>query len=142
MVPTWSPDKLHTGDTISIKSTYSSVLNKIVETDEKWRELKSRINSATAQGIDTGEAETHLKNAGDYNTNQATQAYWKKDYTVALEFNGYANDELKLAESNLSAPGKTETPAAETAESNKTPAVGAAGLILILLISFVVNRKK
>ncbi len=142
MVPTWSPDKLHTGDTISIKSTYSSVLNKIVETDEKWRELKSRINSATAQGIDTGEAETHLKNAWDYNTNQALQAYWKKDYTVALEFNGYANDELKLAESSLSAPGKTETPAAETAKSNKTPAVGAAGLILILLISFVVNRKK
>ncbi len=142
MVPTWSPDKLHIGDTISIKSTYSSVLNKIVETDEKLRELKARIDKTEREGRDVLEAEAHLKNAEDYNINQALQSFWKKDNAGALEFNGYANNELKLAESSLSAPGKTETPPAETAQSNKTPAVGAAGLILILLISFVVNRKK
>ncbi len=142
MVPTWSPDKLHIGDTISIKSTYSSVLNKIVETDEKLRELKARIDKTEREGKDVLEAKAHLKNAEDYNTNQALQSFWKKDNAAALEFNGYANDELKLAESSLSAPGKTETPPAETAQSKKTPGFDAAGMILILLVSFVINRKK
>lgn len=142
MVPTWSPDKLHIGDTISIKSTYSSVLNKIVETDEKLRELKARIDKTEREGKDVLEAKAHLKNAEDYNTNQALQSFWKKDNAAALEFNGYANDELKLAESSLSVPGKTETPPAETAQSKKTPGFDAAGMILILLVSFAVNRKK
>jgi len=142
MVPTWSPDKLHIGDVIRIQGSFSSILNKIVEADEKTRELTARIKEAKAKGMDVSEAEAHLKNAEDYNTNQALQSFWKKDNAAALEFNGYANDELKLAESSLSAPGKTETPPAETSESKKTPGFDAAGVILILLVSFVVNRKK
>ncbi|MDD5474514.1 MAG: hypothetical protein PHU34_10280 [Candidatus Methanoperedens sp.] len=142
MVPTWSSDKLHIGDTISIKGSFSDVLSKIVETDEKSREINARIKAAKNRGIDVSEAEAHLKNAEDYNTNQALQSYWKKDNTVALQYAGYANDELKLAESSLSAPGKTEVPLEETAEGKKTPGFGAAGMILVLLISLVVKKRK
>ncbi len=142
VVITWFTDNLHIGDVIKINSSFSTVLDKIVETNEKIASISAKIKEAKVRGMDVTEAEAHLKNAGDYNTNQALQSFWKKDSAGALEFNGYANDELKLAESSLSAPGKTETPAAETAGGNKTPAVGAAGLILILLISFSVRRKK
>lgn len=143
MVPTWTSDKLHLGDTISIKGSFSDVLSKIVETDEKSREINARIKAAKNQGIDVSEAEAHLRNAEDYNTNQALQSYWKKDNTVALQYVGYANDELKLAESSLSVPGKTESPPEETAaEGKKTPGFGAAGMILVLLVSFAVKKKK
>lgn len=142
MVPTWSPDKLHIGDTIRIKSSFSSVLNKIVETDEKLRELNARIKEAKAQGIDVSAAEAHVKNAEDYNTNQALQSYWKKDYSGALEFNGYANDELNEVEKSLSSPKRTESLPEETAGGKKTHGFGAAGLILILLISFVIKLKR
>lgn len=142
MVPTWSPDKLHIGDVIRIKGSFSSILEKIIETDEKSRELSSQIKKAKAQGNDVSEAEAHLKNAENYNTNQALQSFWKKDNTVALEYVGYANDELKLAESSLAAPAKTEILPEKTEESKQTPWIGAEGLILILLISFVIIRRK
>lgn len=141
MVPTWSPDNLHIGDVIRIKGSYSEILSKIVETDEKIRSLSAGIKAAKAQGIDVSEADAHLKNAENYTTKEALQSYWKKDNTVA-QYVGYANDELKLAENSLSAPGKSETPPAETAESKKTPWIGTGGLILILLMSFVIIKKK
>jgi len=140
MVPTWSPEKLHIGDTISIKGSFSNVLNKIVETDEKLRELDARIKATKNQGVDVSEAETRLKNAEDYNTNQALASFWKKEYEEALKYAGYANDELKLAESSLSAPQKTEV-AQETA-AKPASGIGAAGFVLILLISFSVTRKR
>ncbi|MDO9097545.1 MAG: hypothetical protein Q7U60_05445 [Candidatus Methanoperedens sp.] len=142
MVPTWSPDKLQIGDVIRIKGSFSSILEKIVETDEKSRELTSQIKKAKAQGIDVSEADAHLKNAENYNTNQALQSFWKKDNTVALEYVGYANEELKLAESSLAAPAKTESPPEKSEEKKQTPWLGAGGLILILLISFVIIRRK
>ena len=143
MVPTWSPDKLHMGDTISIRGSFSSVLNKIVGTDKKWRELKVRINKTEGGGIDVSVAKAHLKNAEDYNTNQALQSYWKKDYTSALEFNGYANNELRLAEDSLSSGNvKVTTVATEAAGGKKTPGFEAPALILILLIYNILKRKK
>ena len=56
-------------------------------------------------------AEEHLKNAEDFNTNNANSAlssFWKKDDKSALEFIGYAENELNLAEKSFSASGKTE----------------------------------
>lgn len=142
MVPTWSPDKLHIGDVIHVKGSFSSVLEKIIETDEKSRELNSQIKKAKAQGIDVSEADAHLKNAENYNTNQALQSFWKKDNTVALEYVGYANNELKLAENSLAAPAKTESTPEKTEEKKQTPLPGAEVLILILLVSFVIIRRK
>ncbi len=139
MVPTWSPEKLRIGDTISIKGSFSTVLNKIVETDEKLRELAARIKGAKNQGVDVSEAEAHLKNAEEYNTNQALQSFWKNDNKVALEFIGYANDELKLAESGLSAP---KTTGVQETAGKPASGVGAAGFVLILLISFLAIKKK
>lgn len=134
VVLTWF--QLHIGDVISVKGSYSEILRQIVETDEKSRSLSARIKEAKAQGRDVSEAETHLNNAEDYNTNQALQSFWKNDNKVALEYVGYANDELAKAENSL----KVETP--QTTEAKKTPWLGAAGLLLILLISFVVKKKR
>ncbi len=135
MVPTWSPDTLHSGDVIHIKSSFSGVLDKIVKTDEKWRELEAQINKDKTQGIDVSAAEAHLKNAEDYNTNQALASYWKKDDKAALEFNGYANNELNQTEMSLSA----KTPQETTGEKN-TPGFGVAGLILAVTIYFIVKK--
>ncbi|MCZ7372607.1 MAG: hypothetical protein O8C60_02940 [Candidatus Methanoperedens sp.] len=140
MVPTWSSDKLHIGDTISIKSSYSIVLNKIVETDKKWRELKARIDEAEVGGIDVSEAKAHLKSVEDYNTNQALQSYWKNDYNSALEFNGFANDELRLAEDSLSSGNVKVTP--EAVGSKKNPGFESSAMVLMLLITLIVKRKK
>ncbi len=121
---------------------FSGVLNKIVDTDKKWRELKARINKTEGAGIDVSEATAHLKSAQDYNTNQALQSYWKNDYTSALEFNGYANNELRLVEDSLSSGNVKVTPVAtETNGSKKTPGFEAPAVIFILLLSFIVKRR-
>ncbi len=141
MVPTWSPETLHLGDVIYINSSFSEILDKIVKTDERWRALKEQINKTKASGMNVSEAETHLNNAEDYNTNQALASYWEKDYKTSLEFNGYANDELNLTEKSLSAPVITESPQV-TAGAKQNPGFEAAGLmILMLLVYFVVKRK-
>lgn len=144
MVPTWSPDKLHIGDTISINSSYSSVLNEITGTDKKLRELKARINEAEKKGIDVSEAKAHLDNAEDYNTKQALQSYWKKDYTAALESNANANDELSKADNSLSGMAK-ENPqmtGTQPAETSETPGLGATAAVFILTLAFLVIRRK
>ncbi len=141
IVPTWSPETLHAGDVIHIKGSFSNVLNKIVETDKKWRTLKAQIDKVKAQGINVSEAETHLKNVEDYNTNQALASYWKGDSRAALEFNGYANYELNQTEKSLSVPRGTESPQKTTEGSNKSPGFEVAGLILALLIYFIIKRK-
>ncbi|MGB8218142.1 MAG: hypothetical protein WCE94_12650 [Candidatus Methanoperedens sp.] len=139
VVLTWF--QLNNGDVISIKGSFSDVLMKIVDNDAKYRELSTRIKNAKEQGLDVSEAQTHLNNAEDYNNNQALQSFWKGDTTVALQYAAYANDELKLAENSLSSPEKTTLPA-ETAQVQKSPGFEIAGLILVLLISRTVKRKK
>jgi hypothetical protein len=139
VVLTWF--QLNNGDVISIKGSFSDVLMKIVDNDAKYRELSTRIKNAKEQGLNVSDAQTHLNNAEDYNNNQALQSFWKSDNTVALQYVGYANDELKLAENSLSSPEKTTLPQ-ETAQGEKTPGFEIAGLILVLLISRVVKRKK
>ncbi len=144
MVPTWTPDKLHIGDTISIKSSYSSVLNKITTTDIRWRDLKAQINEAEKKGMNVSEAKTHLNNAEDYNTNLALGAYWKKDYTAALESNAHANDELNQAERSLS-PTPAGATSASTLTSWKSQSAGGfetisplRGVIVIIVIVSIV----
>ncbi len=139
VVLTWF--QLNNGDVISIKGSFSDILMKIVDNDAKYRELSARVKTAKAQGQDVSEAQTHLNNAEDYNNNQALQSFWKKDNEVALQYAGYANDELKLAENSLSSPEKTTLPQ-ETAQGKQTPGFGIAGLILVLLISRIVKKKK
>ncbi|MCZ7383229.1 MAG: hypothetical protein O8C63_00575 [Candidatus Methanoperedens sp.] len=142
VVLTWF--QLNNGDVISIKGSFSDILMKIVDNDAKYRELTARVKTAKEQGLDVSEAQTHLNNAEDYNNNQALQSFWKNDTAVALQYAGYATDELKLAENSLSSPGKTTLPAetAQGAQSQKSPGFEIAGLILVLLISRVAKRKK
>jgi len=146
MVPTWSSDKLHIGDKISIKGSYSDTLNKIVENDDKIRSLSSLIKEAKAQGRDVSEAEGHLKNAEDYNTNQALTSFWKNEDSVALEYVGYAKDELSKAEAGLSVKADmTGTPitTSKTAEENKkTPGFEAFVLVSIILATFLIMKKR
>lgn len=143
MVPTWSPDKLRIGDTISIESSFSSSLKKIVETDEKSRELADRIKKAKSDGMDVSEAELHLSNAEAYNTVQALASFWKKEDTEVLRFVGYANDELKLAEDSLLSAGKADAEGTPEETANKTtPGFGAIFLMVVLFIIRSAVRKK
>ncbi len=149
MVPTYSPNELHIGDTISINGSFSNVLNKIVEANEKLEELSKLIKEAKAQGRDVSGAEAHLKNAQDYNTNQALASFWKKEDSVALQYAGYANEELKQAENSLSTAGTanptataTATAAATVSVGKKTPGFEASILVFILLVTFLLKRKK
>lgn len=141
MVPTWSPETLHPGDVIHIKSSFSGVLDKIVTTDEKWRVLKEAINKAESEGVNVSAAETHLKNAEDYNTNQALASYWKNDNKAALEFNGYANDELNKTEMSLAASKGTQSQQ-EPGGGKNIPGFGAIGSILAVLIYFVIKNHR
>lgn len=139
VVLTWF--QLNNGDVISIKGSFSDILMKIVDNDAKYRELNARVKTANEQGLNVSDAQTHLNNAEDYNNNQALQSFWKGDTTVALQYAGYANDELKLAENSLSLPEKTTLPQ-ETAQVQKSPGFEIAGLILVLLISRIFKRNK
>jgi hypothetical protein len=138
IVITWFTGNLHVGDVIKIEGSYSDSLNKIILTGERMNTISVRIAEAKKKGMDVLESEAHIKNAADY-LNQAEISFWKKENTVVLEYAGYANDELKLAENSLAAPAKTET---NTGESKQTPLPGADGLILMLLVSFVIIRRK
>jgi len=142
MVPTWSPDKLVFKDTISIKASVSEVLNKIVETEDKINDLSERIDEAKKQGIDVSNAEAYLENAIDYNNNQALGEYWKKDNSLALEYVGYANDELEKAEDSLSSAGKTHTEeTAETGGNEQSPGFAVPMLLFALLVSVLIRKK-
>ncbi|MDW7726261.1 MAG: hypothetical protein SCH70_03980 [Candidatus Methanoperedens sp.] len=141
MVPTWSPDKLAFGDTISIEASVSEVLGKIVETEEKINELSARIDEAKKQGFDVSNAEIYLDNANKYNNNQALGEYWKKDNTLALEYVGYANDELEKAQDSLSGAGKKidETTGADS--SKQSPGFALPVLMLAFILSVLIMKK-
>jgi hypothetical protein len=142
IVPTWSPDKLAFGDTISIKASVSDVLKKIVETDEKINDLSTRIDEAKKQRLDVSNAEIYLDNANNYNNNQGLGEFWKKDNSLALEYVGYANDELEKAEEVLSNAGKNQVEeTAGTGGNEKSPGFAAPLLLLALIVS-VLTRKK
>lgn len=114
MVPTWTPEKLHIGDTITIKASYSEVLSIIVSNDDRARKLKADIKAAKDLGKNVSETETYLATAND-NNNKALASFGGKDYTTASQFAAYAGDQLTNAEKSLKG----------TAASTKTP--GAAG---------------
>ena len=148
MVPTWTPENLHFKDTIVLKGTYSEILKKIADMDERSKILSGQIKEAKTKAMNVGEAEVHLKQAEDYNTNNANSAlssFWKKDDASALELIGYASNELDLAEKSFAASGKTEIKttekATETGENNNTPGFGAVSLILMIMSSFMVLRR-
>jgi len=147
MVPTWTPMNLKITDTISLKGSFSNILKKIADIDEQSKILSKRIKEANTKGLDVGEAQAHLKNAEDYNTNNANSAlssFWTKDEKSALEFIGYAQKELDLAEKSFSSAGKTQIMPTETVmlTPEKSPAPGAAYLVLIIMSSFMVLRTK
>lgn len=142
MVPTWSPDKLKIGDTITIEAAFSEILNRIVEVDVKYRDLSDRIEKANASGFDVSEARVHLKNANEYNNNQALQSFWKKEDSKALEFTGHADNELKKAENSLASAGKVTPEKTVTPKTNEqSPGFGAAIFIFAMIISLLVKKK-
>lgn len=148
MVPTWTPENLHMKDTIILKGSFSEILKKIADIDERSKTLSKQIKEAKTKGIDVTESEAYLKQAEDYNTNNANSAlssFWKKDDTSALEFIGYAENELNLAEKSFATSGKTEIKATvkatgETEENNETPGFDAVSLILMIISSFMILR--
>ncbi|MCZ7356727.1 MAG: hypothetical protein O8C66_12840 [Candidatus Methanoperedens sp.] len=142
MVPTWSPDKMHIGDKLSIKGSFSSSLNKIVETDDKIRSLSSRIKEAKNQGKNVSDAEIHLRNAEDYNTNMALAAFWEKREQDVLSNVGYANDEIKLAEDSLSAMGSQESPQTTVTAGKKSPGFEAPVLITMMALYLFLRKRK
>ncbi|MFA4957552.1 MAG: hypothetical protein WC556_11355 [Candidatus Methanoperedens sp.] len=153
MVPTWTSDTeinkypIHFTDTIDLKGSFSDILKKIADVDERSKILSKRIKEANMKGLDVGEAQMHLKNAEDFNTNNANSAlssFWTKDEKSALEFVGYAEKELDLAEKSFSSAGKTRIMPTETVilTPEKSPAPGVAYLVLIILSSFMVLRSK
>ena len=147
MVPTWTSMNIHFMDTIILKGSFSDILKKIADMDERSKTLSKRIKEAKTKGLDVGEAEMHLKNAEDFNTNNANSAlssFWTKDDKSALEFIGYAENELELAENSFLSSGKTQVKPTETViiTPEKSPGPGMAYLILIIISSFMVLRTK
>lgn len=147
MVPTWTPTNLKITDTIILKGSFSDILKTIADVDGRSKTLSKRIKEANKNGLDVGEAEAHLKNAEEFNTNNQNSAlifFFKKDDTSALEFIGYAQNEMDLAEKSFSSSGKTQIKPTETVmvTSEKSPVPGVAYLILIIIGSFMVLRTK
>ena len=135
MVPTWTPEKLHIGDTIRINATYSDVLAKIVDNDDRARKLKASIMEAKNVGGSVPEAENYLAN-GNENNNKAFASFGGKDYSVALQYAGYANDELTKAENSLTGSPAKPTPKATV----KTPGFEAYIFAFALLMTFIMKR--
>jgi len=147
MVPTWTSMNIHFMDTIILKGSFSDILKKIADMDERSKTLSKRIKEAKTKGLDVGETEMHLKNAEDFNTNNANSAlssFWTKDDKSALEFIGYAENELELAENSFLSSGKIQVKPTETViiTPEKSPGPGMAYLILIIISSFMVLRTK
>ena len=149
MVPTWTPESLKIKDTIILKGSFSETLKKIADIDERSKTLGKRIKEVKKNGTDVTKSETHLKNAEGYNTNNANSAlssFWKNDEKSALEFVGYAENELDLAEKSFSSSEKpeiktTQNTTGQTEKNNTTPGFAGAGLILIIMSFFMVLRR-
>ncbi len=136
LVPTWTPQKLHIGDTILIKTSYSDVLAKIVENDDRARKLKAMIRDINSQGKSVPEAENYLATANE-NNSKAFASFGGKDYSVASQYAGYANEELTKGEKSLSGGTAKETPKA----TEKTPGFEAYILGSVLIITFLIRKR-
>jgi len=129
MVQTWTPENLHINDTITVKGEFSEILKKIADIDERSKALSNQIKVAKTNGKDVAEAEAHLKNAEDYNTNNANSAlasFWTRDEKSAMASIGFAENELNMAEQSFASSGKTEIKTTEkvieeTEGNNRTP---------------------
>ncbi len=139
VVLTWF--QLNTGEVISIKGSFSDVLMKIVDNDAKYRELSARVKNATAQGLNVSDAQAYLNTAEDYNNNQALDSFWTGNSSAALEYAGYASDELKLAENSIPSVDATTVPQG-TPQGKQSPGFEIVGLILMLLILIIARKKK
>jgi hypothetical protein len=136
IVLTWF--QLKFTDIISVEASHSDMLNKIVDTDEKLRNLSGQIKNANATGNDVTVAQAHLKNAEDYK-NQAQQLFFEKqDATASMNAE---NDEIMKAEDSLSLSGKTQ-PATLKPSNQKTPGFEILSIIPILVITFMLRKKK
>lgn len=136
MVPTWTPEKLHIGDTIIIKATYSDVLAKIVENDDRIRKLKTSIKEAKDMGKTVSDAETYFANAND-NNNKAFASFGGKDYAGASQYAGLANDEVVKAENSLTGTTPKGTPKA----TERSPGFEAYILGFVVLITLLIQKK-
>ncbi len=141
-VITWFTDNLQIDDTIIIQGTFSEVLNKIVETNERSAAVSASIKKAKGMGTDVTDAEAYLKNANEY-LNTALGSFWKGESNNALQYIEYANDELKQADGSLSAPAAEQTPLiTKTQEAKKNPGFEALAAIIAFGLIFVFMRKK
>lgn len=145
MVPTWTSMNIHFTDVINLKGSFSDILKKIADVDERSKALSKRIKEANANGLNINEAQIHLKNAEDFNTNNANSAlssFWTKDEKSAIESVGYAERELDMADNSFSSSGNVQVKPTETVvvTPEKAPVPGAAYLILVIMISFVVLK--
>jgi hypothetical protein len=137
MVPTWTPEKLHIGDTIIIKASYSDVLAKIVDNDDRLRKLKTGIKEANDMGKNVSEAETYFADAND-NNNKAFASFGGKDYAGASQYAGLANDDVVKAENSLTGTTAKETPKS----TEKSPGFEAYILGFVLLITVLIQKKR
>lgn len=145
MVPTWTSVNIHFTDTINIEGSFSNILKKIADVDERSKVLSKRLKAVNSSGLDVRNAEMHLKNAEDYNTNNANSAlssFWTKDDKSALEFVGYAESELNMAENSFPSSGETKIKPTEMAITTieKSPGPGASYLILMIISSFMILK--
>jgi hypothetical protein len=137
MVPTWTPEKLHIGDTIIVKASYSDVLAKIVQNDDRIRILKSSIKEAKDTGKSVPELETYFANAND-NNNKAFASFGGKDYAGASQYAVLANDDLVKAENSIKGTPQKETPKA----TQKSPGFEVYILGFVLLITVLIQKKR
>ncbi len=141
-VLTWFTDNLQIDDTIKIEGSFSEVLSKIVETNEKTSSISDSIKKAKGQGIDVSDAEAHIKNAEEY-LNTAIGSFWKGESENAMTYIGYANDELKQAEGGLAAPARTSEPTQTPASgTKKNPGFEWIAGIIAFGLMFALMRKK
>lgn len=147
MVPTWTPQNLHANDVINLKGSFSETLKKIADVDERSKKLAKQIKDAKSNGMDVSEAETHLLNAENYNTNNensALSSFWKKDEKAALDSVSLAESEIDLAENSFASSGRTETESnqnSEETESQETPGFNGIAFILTVCISFMIIKR-
>lgn len=135
MVPTWTPKELHIGDTIRVKASYSDVLAKIVSNDDRARKLKADIKNKKDAGKTVQDAEKYFLSANE-NNEKAFASFGGKDYSVALQYAGYADDELTRAENSLTGSTAKATPKA----TEKIPGFEAYIFGFAMLITFIMKR--
>lgn len=145
VVPTWTSANIHFGDTINLKGTFSNILKKIADVNERSNTLSKRIKDANASGLDVRNAQIHLKNAENFNTNTLNSAwshFLTNDNEAAFELAGNAENELNMTENSIPSSGETNIKPTEMVieTPKKSPGPGTPYLILVIMISFMVLR--